>query len=190
MIFRRHVEQSRAQRPLRESDLEEYVEVQRYKELQQQKVGRYVGRIFDHLLDRATSYGGLTRIDGTMDEFDFNRLRYPRRHQPGYMREVRFEDGVMLQTTTANALSDAVHNLFIYKGRRPNEYWQRPVNVDSQAYAGNKFATGDDKIAAIPGIMYDLGKIETTFDIERENRWPHAMTVADLEKLRKASPEA
>lgn len=156
--------------------------------MQQQKVASQVGRIFDHLLDQSTDYHGMTRTDGRMDDFDFRRMRHPERHKPGYIREVRLEDGVMLQTTTANALTDSLHNLFIYRGRRPNEYWRRSINEDCQAVGSTVNAIDDEQIAAVPGIVHDLGKIISTFEIERANKWPNMIGAEVLARIRIPEP--
>ncbi len=168
------------------AQLEDYQEVQRYKNLQSRRLARQVDWILDHMLDQTTGFHGIIRIDAKIDEFNFSRMRSPGRHKSGFIREARFIDGnVWLQATTANALSNSLHNLLLYKGERPHEYSLTPINQDCQTVGHSVEAIGSATIAdKAPKILHDLGKIQSVFEIERDQRWPHVLAATDLNRAK------
>gem|GEM_PF-3000312 len=185
MRFRGNIRSDRRQGP-EVAQLEDCQEVQRYKNLQSQRLARQVDWILDHMLDQTTGFHGIIRIDAKIDEFNFSRMRSPGRHKSGFIREARFIDGnVWLQATTANALSNSLHNLLLYKGERPHEYSLTPINQDCQAVGHSVEAIGSAAIAdKAPNILLDLGKIQSVFEIERDQGWPHALAATDLNRAK------
>jgi len=189
MKFRANGWRSHEEREPQLAALEQRRDVQQYMQRQQGRLSHQVKWMLDHLMNQAVNSPALTRTDGRLDDFDLQRIAQPYRHKPGYMREARFHDGIWVQATTANALYDSVHNLFLYKGGRPHEYIQTAINEDSQVVGRDANTSGADEIATVPGIVHDLGKIQAVFEIEHAVKWPQALTPDELERVRKQTDE-
>ncbi len=155
-------------------------EIKIYEAAQEEKRAHLIGAVFDRILDLATDRRGLTRIDGNIDDFDFSTVLVPRRHMPGNIREGLFRNGLWLRATTAGSLTDSLHSLLLYTDGRPHHYHVAGLNVDSEVDPASGGMVGIEEIATAANVLYDFGKIESTFEIERSNRWPRALTPRDL----------
>lgn len=153
---------------------------------QEEKLAHLIGGVFDRMLDMAIDRRGLPRVNGDSDDFDLSTVLVPRRHRAGNIREALFRNGLWLRATTAGSLTDSLHSLLLYTNGRPHEYHVVGLNVDSEVDPAGIDKTGIEEIATVANISHDLGKIQSTFEIEGSNRWPKALTLSDLTYARQS----
>lgn len=155
-------------------------EIKTTESTQEEKLAHLIGAVFDRMLDVATDRRGLPRVNGDSDDFDLSTVLVPRRHRAGNIREALFRNGLWLRATTAGPLTDSLHSLLLYTDGRPHRYHVVGLNVDSEVDPAGVDKTGIEEIATVANISHDLGKIQSTFEIEGSYGWKGALTQGDL----------
>jgi hypothetical protein len=140
-----------------------------------------IGNIFDRIIDLTTDSRGLIQINAEMKQFDLDTVLMPNHHMPGYIREARFNNGLWVRATTKGPIRDKLHTLLLFDGQ-PHIYQEQRLAIrgETEHVDDSIRLSGDEEIAMLPSVEYDLGIIQERIERERADRWPHALSNGDL----------